>query len=108
MVAARVLGIELVGTFDRAGEHAATERAVGDEADAELLADGKHFSLGIARPERIFGLQRRDRMHLERASYGCSRCLGQTEMAHLACLDEFGHGADGVLDRDLAIDAMLV
>ena len=36
------------------------------------------------------------------------RRLGQAEVAHLPRLDQLGHRADGVLDRRLRIDAVLV
>jgi hypothetical protein len=45
------------------GQKAAPERAMGDEADAELPAAGESFLLGLQAPQRIFGLQRDDRMH---------------------------------------------
>jgi hypothetical protein len=35
-------------------------------------------------------------------------CLGQTDPADLALVDEPGQSADGLLDRDLGIDAMLL
>ena len=47
---------------DLAGEEAAAERAVGHEADAELAADRQDVVLDVALPQRIFGLQRGDRM----------------------------------------------
>ena len=57
-----VVGGEIGAAADLAGEEAAAERAVGDEADAELAADGEDVVLHVAFPERIFGLQRGDRM----------------------------------------------
>ena len=36
------------------------------------------------------------------------RSLGETDVANLASLDQAGHGADGLLDRNLRIDPMQV
>ena len=47
---------------EAAGQEAAAERAVGDEADAELAHGRQDLVLGIAGPQRVLGLQRRDRM----------------------------------------------
>ena len=92
----------------RAGQEAAAERAVGDEADPELAHRRQDLRLGIARPERVLGLQRGDRMDGLRAANRVRRGLGEPEVAHLALLDELGHRADGLLDRRRQVDAVLV
>ena len=43
-----------------------------------------------------------------RAPNRVRRGLGEPEVPHLALLDELGHRADGVLDRRLGIDPVLV
>ena len=65
--AAEVRLLEVVDRAEPAGEEAASERAVGDEADPELADGRQDLRLGIARPERVLGLQRRDRMDGVRA-----------------------------------------
>ena len=57
---------DLRSVLKLAGEEAAAERAVGDEADAEFAAGGEDFVFRIARPERVFGLQRGDGMNFAR------------------------------------------
>src|SRR5207248_194229 len=47
-------------------------------------------------------------MHLMGASDGRRRRLREPEEAHLAGVDQARHRADGVLDRDFRVDAMLV
>ena len=47
-------------------------------------------------------------MHGVRPAQRPRRCLGQAEIAHLAGLDQIGHGADGVLDRHVRIDPVLI
>ena len=72
------------GDGELAGEEAAAERAVGDEADAELAHGRQHAVLRVARPQRVLGLQRRDRVDGVRAADRLRRRLGQAEVAHLA------------------------
>ena len=60
-----VVDREVVDRTEATGEQAAAERAVGDEADAQLAAHGEDLVLRVAVPERVLGLERGDR---------CSRC----------------------------------
>ena len=108
VVAAEVALREIVRRPDLPGEEAAAERAVRDEADAELAAGRKHPVLRVARPQRVLGLERRDRVDGVRAADRLRRGLGQAEVAHLARLDELRHRADGLLDRHADVDAVLV
>src|SRR2546426_924636 len=69
---------------DGAGEHAAPERRVGDEADAELARSAQGlFALGAIK-QRILVLHRGDRMDLVRAADGRGTRLGQSQRPHLA------------------------
>src|SRR5207302_8238876 len=94
--------------LDPSGEEAAAERTVGDEADPELAAGRQDLLLRVAAPQRVFALQRRDRVDRVRATDRRRRCLGQAEKPHLALLHEVRHGAYGLLDRRRRIDAVLV
>ena len=107
-VAAEVVRREVVELLDLAGEKAAAERAVRDEADAELATRREDAVLRIARPQRVLGLQRGDRMDLARAAQRLDAGLRQAEVADLAGLHEVGHRADRVLDRRARVDAVLV
>src|SRR6202034_1034401 len=49
-----------------------------------------------------------DRVNGGRAPYGLGLGFGQSEMADFSLAHEIGQGADGVLDRRLRIDPMLV
>lgn len=62
-VAAIIVRSEVLEAANFAREKAASERAIGDEADAQLAARREDFILGLARPERVFRLQRSDRMN---------------------------------------------
>ena len=48
---------------DLAREEALAQRAVGDEADPELLAGRQHLLLGAAPPQGILALDGGDRLH---------------------------------------------
>src|SRR5918996_1240622 len=108
MVAPEVVLVEVVNRPDLAGQKAAPEGAVGDEADAELPQGGQDLDLRVAAPQRVLGLQCGYAMSLVGAADRRRRGLGQPEVAHLACLDESGHRPNRFLDRSLAVDPVLV
>src|SRR6266545_2844691 len=55
--------LEIVHRADPPREEAASERAIGDEADSELTHSGEDLVLGIAAPKRVLGLERSDRVN---------------------------------------------
>ena len=63
VVPARIVGRQILGTAEASGEKTATERAIGDEADAEFARRSQHaVGLDVARPKRKLALQRGDRV----------------------------------------------
>ena len=92
----------------RAGQEPAPERRVGDEPDPELAQQRQDLLLRVAGPERVLGLQRRDRVGGVGAADRLGRGLGEPDVADLALLDELAEGADRLLDRRLGVDAVLV
>ena len=62
VVAPPVVGGKVVDRAIAAGQKAAAERAIGDERDAELAAGVEQLAFRIAAPQRVLGLQRRNRM----------------------------------------------
>src|SRR5207245_1707755 len=97
--AALVVRGDVVDLPDVAGEEAAPERRIGDEADAELAARGKDLVLDVARPERILRLERGDGMDPGCAPERIRPRLREPEVSHLAGLDELRHRAHRLLDR---------
>src|ERR1051325_11273249 len=93
---------------DDAGEEAAAQWRVSDKRDAEIAGRFARFLSFVAVEQRVFALHRGDRMHGMRAADALGARLAETEMAHLALLDEAAHRADRLLDRHIRIDAMLV
>ena len=77
--------VELVVLAHRAGQEALAQRAERHKADAKFFAaPGESFVSGVAPPERVFVLQRRDRLHRMRAANGLTPGFGQAEVFHLA------------------------
>ena len=105
---AEVVLREVVDRLDLAGEEAAPERAVGDESDPELAHRRENLVLDVARPERILGLERRDRVHRVRPANRGGRRLREAEVLHLAGLHELLHRTDRLFDRRVEVDAVLV
>src|SRR5262249_22068614 len=97
---------EIVAFGKAAAEETAAERRVGDKADAELLERRQDLVRDVAGPQRIFGLDRGDRMGLVGTANGFCAGLAQAEMADLALLHEPRHGPDRLLDRHVGVDAM--
>src|SRR4051794_25930277 len=59
VAAAEVALVELLlGVGEPAGQEPAPDRRVGDEADAELAQRGEDLRLDVARPQRVFALDR--------------------------------------------------
>jgi len=61
---------------------------------------------GIARPERIFRLNGRDRVHGVSSTKRVGRCFGEPDRADPARFDETRQFADRVFDRNRFVDAM--
>ena len=91
-----------------AGEEAAAERAVGDEADAELFEQGEDFLLGLTPPEGVLGLEGGDGLGGVSAADGFGAGFRQAEVFDFAFGDEGLDGAGYVFDRDVGVYAVLV
>src|SRR6266852_5780377 len=107
-IAAVVAGRKIFEALDAPRQEAAAQRRIGDKTDAQLAAHRQDFVFGVAGPQRIFGLKRRDRMNGRGATQGCGRGFGKPQRAHLALLDQLCHGSDRIFHRSVWVDAMLV
>ena len=106
MVAAAVLRLQHVERLQRRGQKAPAQWRVGQEADAEFAAGRQDLGLDVTAPQRILGLQRRDRVHAVRAAQRLRAGFGQQQVAHLALLDKSLHRADRVFDRHRLVHAV--
>ena len=107
-MAAVIGGLERIIRLEAAGEKATPQRAVGHEADPQAPHGGQDFVLHVARPQRVFRLQRRDRVHLVGAFDGAGRGFRKAHETHLALAHEVRHGAHRFLDGRLGVHAVLV
>ncbi len=103
-----VLRFEAVQVAQLAGQEGARQRTEGDEGDAELARRLQRAEFGVAGPERVFVLQRGDRMHRVGPAQRRGRYLGQADRADLAGAHQVGQRADAVLDRHLLVPAVQV
>src|SRR6185369_5499401 len=94
--------------IDLSREETCAQRCERNEADAELLAGREHaVALGVSRPERVLALDGGERQHRVRTSDGRRARLREPEVPHLSRGDQRLDRAGDVLDRNVAIDAML-
>ena len=107
-MATPVVRWQILEASQLAGEEAAAERAVRDEADAQFPDGGDEFVLWVAAPQRILGLQGGDRVYGMRPADGRGRRLAQAEVTHLPLPHQLRHRADGLFNGDLGIDTVLV
>src|SRR6202030_789315 len=70
---AEVVHTEARRTRNLAGQVAGPERAPGHEADAQFLAERQHLRLWVAGPQRVFALDRGDRLDSMGAADGVRR-----------------------------------
>lgn len=105
---AEVTAVELCVLVDGAGEEALAQRAERDEADAEFLEHGNDRLFGLPPPQRVFALQCGDRLHRVRVADGLRAGLREAEVPDLPPLDQLLDRAGHLLDRDVAVDTVLV
>ena len=101
-------GVELVRRAEATREEAPAERRVRDQADAELAQGREDLVLDMPGPQRVLGLDRRDRMDRVGPADRLGARLRESEVADLAGRDELGHRPDGLLDRRVGVDPVLV
>src|SRR5439155_9596603 len=108
VVAAEVIGRQILEFLESPRKETAADRAVGDESDAELPAGRKNFFFRIAAPKRVLGLQGGDRMSLVGPTDRRRGRLRQPQIADLPFADEPRHRADRVLDGNGPVHTMLI
>src|ERR1035438_5713343 len=106
--AAEVGAFELGVLVHLSREEALAQGAVRDEADAEFLKGRYHFLLRSPRPQRIFALQRGDRLDCVCATDGLHSCFGKAEVLNLAFLNQLLHRASYVFDGHVRVNPMLI
>ncbi len=93
---------------DLAREKALAQRAERNESDAEFLQRRQDLLLRLSPPQRVFALQRRDRLDGVCAADRLRACFGKSEVLHLALLDQILHRSGHIFDRHVGVNAVLV
>src|SRR4051794_33807492 len=106
--AAEIGAVEFGVGADLASEEALAQRAEWHEANSQLFKRRHDRLLRLPPPQRVLALQRGDGLNRVRASDGLCAGLRQTEVLHLALVDQVLHRTRDVFDRYVKIDAMLV
>src|SRR6266567_1596030 len=105
---AEVGAVEPRVLVDRAREEALAQRAEGNEADAEFLKRRQDLLLGFAPPQRVFALDRGDRLDGVRPPHRLHARLGKSEVLDLAFADQVLDRAGDIFDRHARVNAMLI
>src|SRR5262245_39138667 len=88
-----IIGGEVVELLNPAGKKTAAEWTVRHKADAQLATQLQQPVLRVARPKRVLGLQRGDRMDSMGSPDRLRAGLGQPKVPHFPFTDQFGHAS---------------
>jgi hypothetical protein len=103
------LRVELRASIDLPGQIAHSERAPWYETDSERLAGCKDaVPFGTSLHERVFTLNRGNRLHRMRSANCASASLGEAEVQNLSRSDQIFDSTSDILDRHFLIDAVLI
>src|SRR5690606_6879421 len=104
-VGPEVVGGERPAGGEVAGDQTAGEDAVGGDGDAEFAGGRQDLVLDGPGEERVLDLEVRDGRGGGGPADGVGVDLAEADVPYVALLDEFGDGADGLLDRDVRVGA---
>ena len=103
-----VLLVKLRVFRNRPSEESLTKRTERNKPNAEFFERGNDFFFRPLPPERVFTLQRRHRLNCMCAAYGLCPCFRQSEVLHLAFLNQALHRPRYLFNGHVRIDAMLI
>src|SRR3974390_2196176 len=106
--AAIVLWVKLRVFRNRPSEESLTKRTERNKPNAEFFERGNDFFFRPLPPERVFTLQRRHRLNCMCAAYGLCPRFRQSEVLHLAFLNQALHCSRHVFNGHVRIDEMLI
>ena len=102
------LGASVSASLRAAREKPARQRTERHEGDAQFAAGIEHRDLGVARPQRIFGLHRGDGMHRVRAAQRGADTSDRPMARTLPARTMPAMRADAVLDGHPLVPAVQV
>src|ERR1700683_3020122 len=91
-----------------ASHKALAQRTEWYEADAKFLERGDHFHFRFSPPQRVFALQCGDRLDFVGAADRLHARFRESEVLHLALLDQIFYRSRSVFDGDVGVDAVLI
>jgi hypothetical protein len=103
-----------VGTVERclcvdlSRQEALAQRTVGNEADPEFLECRQQFRLGASSPQRVFALDRGDRLDGVGPPDRLHSWFRKAEVLHFACLNQVLHRPGHVFDGHVRVDPVLI
>src|SRR5271157_1372005 len=106
--AAEIGAVEFRVFVDLARQEALPKRAIRHETNPEFLECGYHFLLRLPPPQRVFALDRSDRLDGVCTTDRLCGCFRHAEVLDLALLNEVLHGSRDVFDRNLGVHTVLI
>src|SRR5439155_27305023 len=103
-----------VGTGERSAfvdfpsEESLSKRTVRNEADPQFLERWQYFGFMAFPPERVFALDRSNRLNCVRPADGLRCCFGKAEVLHFALLNQILHRSRYVFDRHFRVNTVLI
>src|SRR6185437_1403467 len=105
---AKIAFVELCILADLARKEAFAQGTEWHKTDPKFFQRRDHFGFRLPPPQRIFTLQRRDRLNCMRTANGLDSRLRKTKMPHLTLRNEVFDRPRHILDRNVRIDAVLI
>ena len=105
---AEVGAVERRALVDFPREESLAKRAEGHEPDAELLEGRQHFRFGLPKPQRVFALERGDRLDGVGAADRLHAGFREPEVLDLAFVNQILHRPGDVFDRHVRVHAVLI
>ena len=105
---AEIVRVELCVLVDLAGKESFAERTEGHKPNAEFLERRNHFRFRFSQPQRVFVLQRSDRLNCVRATNCFYPGFRKAEVLHFALLNQFLHRSRHIFDGHVGVNAVLI
>src|SRR5260370_19657286 len=106
--AAEVRTVELRVFVDLPREKASAQRAVREKPGSEFIQGRYHFLFRSPHPQRVFALERSERLDCMRATDRLYARFGKAEMFDFALLNQIFHCSRYVFDWHVRVDPVLI
>ncbi len=106
--AAKIRAVELRIRVDLARQKSFAKWAERHEANPKLLQRGHHRLLRLSPEQRVLALERSNRLNRVSAADRLRACFRETEVLHLAFLNQILDRACNIFDGNVQVDTMLI